>query len=171
MITSFSLPGRAAETVILKYGILRESLTVPELTTFAETGAMSAGLQAHLKLAHQSPEVVQKYLTQTVRINPILLDRALNSPVGNLILDEVSQAVKTPAGAADRQALRGALILSAQPDSNISILEVLQNYPTQDVLIDGDHLVQTYNQLNILAKRLQNPLGGIKSAFDMQLKN
>lgn len=151
----------AAQQVILKYGILRESVSVSDLTTFAETGNAPPALQAHLRLSGQKPEAVRQTLTKEVRINPIVLDRVLNSPIGDALLDPLSQAIRTPTGGADRQALRGALALSASGDGKFSVLEIVQKYPTQEVLIDGDRIVDAYRRLSDLADRLKAPLGGI----------
>jgi hypothetical protein len=151
----------AAERVILKYSVLRESISVSDLTAFADKGEISPALQAHLRLSKQDPEAVRRSLTRPVTINPILLDRVLNSPIGNVLLDPLSQAIRTPKGGADRAALRSALTLSASGDSKLSILEVVQKYPTQEVLLDGDRLVDAYKRLSELADRLQNPLGKV----------
>lgn len=151
----------AAQQVILKYGILRESVAVSDLTTFAETGNASPALQAHLKLSGQKPEAVRQSLTKEVRINPIVLDRVMNSPIGDALLDPLSQAIRTPTGSADKQALRGALALSASGDGKFSVLEIAQKYPTQEVLIDGDRIVDAYRRLSDLADRLRSPLDNI----------
>lgn len=156
-----SLPAIAAEQVILKYRVLRESVSVPELTTFAQTGEISSDLQAYFKLSGQKPETVRETLTKPVKINPVLLDRILNSPVGEVLLDQMGQAIQTPKGGAERQALRSALVLSASEDGELSILEVLQKYPTAEVVLDGDRVEGAYRQLNDLAERLKNPLGDI----------
>ena len=151
----------AAQKVVLKYGILRESVSVSDLTTFAETGNASPALQAHLKLSRQRPEAVRQTLTREIRINPIVLDRVLNSPIGDALLDPLSQAIRIPRGGADKQALRGALALSASGDGKLSVLEIAQKYPTQEVLIDGDRVVDAYRRLSNLADRLRAPLGSI----------
>ncbi|MBW4440038.1 MAG: alpha/beta hydrolase [Plectolyngbya sp. WJT66-NPBG17] len=151
----------AAERVIFKYKILRESLSVPELTTFAQTGEVSNNLQTYLRLSRQNPETVRRTLTQPIKVDPILLDRVLNSPLGNGLLDQLGQAIQTPRGGAERQALRAALALSASGDGSISVLEILQNYPTQEVVLDGDRIEVAYRRLNELVDRLRNPLGQI----------
>jgi Alpha/beta hydrolase of unknown function (DUF1400) len=153
----------AAERVVLKYGVLRESISVGELTAFGDKGEISPALQSYLRLSKQDPLAVRRSLTRPVTINPILLDRVLNSPIGNALLDPLSQAIRTPKGGADRQAIRAALTLSASGDNRLSILEVLQKYPTQEVMLDGDRLVDAYKRLSELADRLQNPLGKIFS--------
>lgn len=153
-----SSPAIAANRVILKYKILRESVSVPELTTFAQTGEMSNDLQTYFRLSGQKPETVRSTLTKPIKVDPVLLDRVLNSPLGNGILDQLGQAIQTPKGGAERQALRAALTLSASGDGSISILEILQNYPTDEVVVDGDRIEGAYRQLNELVDRLRNPL-------------
>lgn len=151
----------AAQRVVLKYRIFRRSVSVEELTTLAETGEASPALQTYLRMAGKQPEEVRQVLTQEVQVNPVTLDRILNSAVGNVVLNQVNQAIYTPSRQADRQAMRSALTLSASEDSKISLIEVLQNYPTEEVHVDGDRLVQTYNQLQRLEGRLSDLIQGI----------
>lgn len=156
-----SLQAMAAEQVVLKYRVFRESVSVRDLTEFAQTGNPSPDLQTYLRLSRQNPAAVRRTLVQPIPVNLVLLDRVLNSPAGNVILDRLGQSIQTPRGGAEREALRAALTLSASRDNNISILEILQNYPTQEVVIDGDRIETAFRQLSDLAARLQNPLGGI----------
>jgi Alpha/beta hydrolase of unknown function (DUF1400) len=151
----------AADRVVFKYKILRESVSVPELTTFAETGTASSDLQTYFRLSGQKPETVRQTLTKPIKVNPVLLDRVLNSPLGNTLLDQLGQAIQTPKGGAERQALRAALVLSASGDGSLSILEILQKYPTQEVVVNGDRIETAYRQLNEFVDRLRNPLGRI----------
>ncbi len=137
----------AAESVILKYGFLRESISVTELSTFAKTGEMSSSLDAHLDLANQNPETVRNVLTQEISVNPILLSQILNSPWGEILLDRVTEFIRTPSGRASRESLRGALVTSALPDKNIRLIEVLENYPTAQVHVEGDRLVEIYSRI------------------------
>lgn len=155
----------AAETVLLKYRIFRESIAVKELTTFAQTGELSTSLRVNLALAKQEPKTIRKYLTESVAVSPVLLDRILNSPIGNIVLDQIGEAIHTPSRKADRQALRAALVLSASSDRNgsgaknsISLIEVIQNYPTSEVEVEGEVLERAYRQLRQLGGNLQDLL-------------
>ncbi len=154
-----SLPAFAAEQVVLKYRVFRESLSVKELTTFADTGKLSTLLRVNLTLAQQDPKKVRRYLTEPVKVNVVILDRVLNSPVGNVILDQISQVIHTPSRKADRQAMRSALMLSASKDSDIKLIEIINNYPSTEVEVDGDNLEKAYRQLRRLQGSLQNILG------------
>jgi hypothetical protein len=100
----------AAETVTLKYGILSDSISVDELTQFAEIGEMSSDLQFYLRPGRQNPERIREALSQEVAIHVTTLDRTLRNPVGDLLLDHVGQAIYSPTRAASRQALRSATI-------------------------------------------------------------
>jgi len=149
----------AAEKVVLEYGVFRGSVRVSELTAFAETGEVSAPLQFYLKAGRADPQAVRQALNQPIAVSPVVLDRILNSPVGGIVLDQVSQAVHTPSARADRQALRSALVLSAARDGKITLIETIQRYPTSEVHVEGDRLVRAYRQLSALEGRIQDLLG------------
>lgn len=152
-----SAPAFAADQVVLIYGPLRGSLSVAELATFAETGELSPTLAAYLKMANQDPEEVRRALNNEVKVKPTTLDKALNNPVGDVVLDQVGEVIQTPSGGANRQAMRGALVISASDDDRISLIEVIQNYPTPEVHVRGDRLLEAYETLS----RLERGLGGI----------
>lgn len=151
-------PAWAAESVLLKFLIFRESISVSELSTFAETGELSPTLNAYMAMSKQDPQNVQAILTQSVPVNLIMMDRVLNTPVGDIILDRLSEAIHTPSNQANRQALRSALVLSASGDNQITLMEVIENYPTSEVHVEGDRLLEAYSQLSRLSGRLQDIL-------------
>ncbi|MBD2604562.1 alpha/beta hydrolase [Scytonema hofmannii FACHB-248] len=153
------VPALAAETVVLKYRIFRESVSVQELSTFAQTGKLSTTLRVNLALARQNPQAIRQYLTQPVKVNPVILDKVLNSRIGNVILDQLTQVIHTRSRQADKQALRGALVVSASKDRQITLIEVIQNYPTKEVEVEGDRLEAAYHQLRRLQGNLQDILG------------
>lgn len=149
----------AAEQVVLNYRSFSESISVEELSNFAETGELSTSLRLNLALARQDPKEIRQYLTQQVLVNVLLLDHVMNSPIGNFVLDEVSQALHTPSRRANRLALRSALVLSASGDGNITLIETIQNYPTAVVEVEGDRLESAYRQLRRIGVILQDLLG------------
>ena len=148
------VPALAAESVVLKYRIFRESVSVQELSTFAQTGKLSTSLRVNLALARQNPEAIRQYLTEPVKINPVILDKVLNSRIGNVILDQLTQVIHTRSRQADKQALRAALVVSASKDRQITLIEVIENYPTNEVEVEGDRLEAAYRQLRRLQENL-----------------
>jgi hypothetical protein len=153
-----STPVFAAERVVLNYGIFRESLSVDELSTFAQTGELSRSLRVNFALARQNPKAIRQYLTEPIKVNLVFLDRVLNSRIGNIILDQISEVIYTPSRRVDQQALRAALVLSASQDGQVSLIEIIKNYPTNEVEVDGKRLESAYRQLRRLQARLQDLL-------------
>jgi hypothetical protein len=144
---ALSLPTAAAERVILKYSILRESISVAELSTLAKTGEASDSLKAYLIMVNKRPEDLQRVLAYKVNVDPVFLSKMLNSFPGEFMLEQIGIAIHTPSQKSDKQALRGAIVTSAMSDGNLSLIEVLQNYPTEEVHVEGDRLVELYSQL------------------------
>ena len=70
-VFSATIPTQAAEQVILKYSILRESISVKELSTLANTGEVSSSLNAYLKLANKQPEELRGLLNNNVDVDPV----------------------------------------------------------------------------------------------------
>lgn len=58
--------------------------------------------------------------------------------------------VHTPSRRAGQQALRSALVLSANDDGQITLTEILENYPTAVVEVEGDRLESAYRLLQRL---------------------
>ncbi|WP_124976070.1 alpha/beta hydrolase [Aphanothece sacrum] len=144
---SWVIPVQAAEQVILTYSILRESVSVDELSDLAKTGSVSPALKSYLKLANKNPEDLRNVLNQSVNVDPVILSKVLNSFAGNYVLDEVGQIIHTPSKRASRESLRGALVTSAVSDRNIQVVEILENYPTSELHVDGDRLAEIYKQI------------------------
>ena len=153
-IVFYSNAAAGAEKVVLKYSAIRMTLPVSELEIFAETGQMSPALEMLLGKANKDPEAVRNSLTRPVKVSQSFLDRTLNSKVGEIILDEVGQVIRTPSGKANREALREALVLSATNDNEITLLEAMKNYPNSEVYVEGDRLVEAYGQLVALSEQL-----------------
>lgn len=153
-ILFYSTAAVASEKVVIKYSVIRMTIPVSELEIFAETGTMSPALELLLGQVKKDPEVVRRSLTKPVKVSQRLLDRTLNSQVGDLILDEVGQVIRTPSGNANKEALRAALVLSATSDNQITLLETIKNYPTTEVYVEGDRLVEAYGKLVALSEQL-----------------
>ncbi|HIK26540.1 MAG: alpha/beta hydrolase [Oscillatoriaceae bacterium SKW80] len=142
-----SVSAFAAQKVIVKAGIFQISIPVSQLEHFAETGEMSSSLSKVVKATKQDPPVIRHTLTHEVAVDFLFLERALNHPLGELLLDKLGEVVHTPSNQANRQALRSAVVLSAAADNKISLLEVIQNYPTSEVEVEGERIIDAAEHL------------------------
>jgi hypothetical protein len=137
VIIILPVPAIAAETINFSRGIASQSVSLEELMTFAKTGESSPALDFLLKFTGHNPEVIRLLLVQEIPISAATASYLLNSPLGDYILDRASAVVNTGASKGNREALRGALIESAEGDGKVSLLEVWDNYPTKEVVVDG----------------------------------
>jgi hypothetical protein len=141
------LPAVASEQVVLKYAPLSRTLPMSALRQLADTGQPTSQLRQYLKLANQSPEEVQAGLTDSIEMDHVRLDQMLNSPLGDIFLDEVSLIVHTPTNLEDRKALRSALILDASDDGQLTVIDTLENYPTTEVTVEGRRLARLFRRI------------------------
>jgi hypothetical protein len=147
-VFSYIPHAEASQQVVLKYRIFQQNVSVRELRTLADTGKASDTLKFYLDKAGKEPDDLRRALTQEVKVNPTLLYRVLNSPIGEGMLDQASQVIHTPSKRADIQSLRGALVSSALDDGNITLIETLENYPTQEVYLEGDRVAEVMQNIN-----------------------
>lgn len=148
---------KAAETVVLRYGIFRGSVPVADLNEFAETGEATGRIRRYLRLADQEPQQFQQILTETATVSPNRLDFFLASPAGDLVLDELSRYIYAP-DSDSRKDLRSAITASAV-DQQLSLLEVLQNYPTEKVHINVRRAISTYQRFAQVQSDVDSALG------------
>lgn len=150
------VPAMAAETVVLKYSVFQLAVPISTLETLAGTGETSMQLNTLLKLGKVNPDSVRQVLIQPIPAPGGPLETGLNTLPGQVVLDEVSQVIHTPNREGDREALKTALILSAKDDNRITLLETLQNYPTDEVHLNGERLMDAYKTLANFGKTLSN---------------
>jgi hypothetical protein len=161
-IVFMSVPAQAAEQVILKYSVLRESIPVADLSNLAYKGEVSSSLENYLEMANKKPEDLRQVLNEEVDVKAVTLSKMLNSYPGEFLLDRAGEIVHTPSQRASRESLRGALVTSAVEDDKIKLIEVLENYPTSEVHVEGDRLVELYNTLDGVVAKLSE----IEGVFD-----
>ena len=137
----------AAESVVLRYGLFEESVSVSDLSTFAETGEQSSSLKTYFRMTNAQPQQVQEVLTREIKVDAVPLSKILNTLPGEVLLDGASEVIQTPTESASRQSLRSALVSSALTDDSVTLIEVLENYPTTDVHVEGDRLLEVYTRL------------------------
>lgn len=129
--------------VVFALGLMQESLDIRDLTSFAQTGEIPTGWNTYFSLLRLKPEDFRGILITESKVSMKFLDDILNNLIGEYILFQVGQVIHTPSRQANIQALRSALVLSTADDNKLSILEFLQNYPAQRVIVEGLNLVRT----------------------------
>ena len=138
----------AAEKIIFTYGAITESVSLKELQDFAYQGKTSASLDFLLNYSKQNPLLMRRILKQEFPADTKLIYKLFNTVPGESLLSQTGNVVSSKSKRADVTALRGTLIASASNDNMISLIELLENYPTQQVYINGKVLAKIRQKLN-----------------------
>ncbi|GAB4459875.1 MAG: hypothetical protein OHK0037_06070 [Elainellaceae cyanobacterium] len=136
------LPNYANRRLVIALGPLRPSISIGDLTTFAETGYLSPGWRSMLRIARIAPDELRQALSHKVAASATDLDEDLNSLLGEYALFKIGDVIQTPSDRANIQALRSTLVLSAAGDDQFTLLELLQRYPTSQIVLNGGRLIR-----------------------------
>ncbi|MEM7590271.1 MAG: alpha/beta hydrolase [Cyanobacteria bacterium P01_A01_bin.83] len=139
---------QASEEIIFTYGGASQSVSLSELQTFADTGEASPSLDFLLNFGKQNPLLIRWILKQEFPANTTLIYDLLNTAPGEYVLSQTSNVVGTRSQRANVKALRGALVASASDDNIISLIELLEDYPTEKVYVDGKLLAKARKNLS-----------------------
>ena len=146
----------AAQKVTFQYGMASHSVSIQELEHFVATGETTPAIDFAIKKSKQNPETVRWMLTQQFPADAQFVNNLLNTPPGEYFLSQTSDVINTRSDNANIRALRGSLITSASDDHHVSFLELLQNYPTQQVYVDAKKLAKTRREIMTSIEEVQN---------------
>lgn len=137
----------ASEKVIFKYNGATQSVSLEELQTFANTGETSPALDFLLKFGKQNPFMIRWVLTQQFPAHTKLIYDLLNTAPGEYVLSQTGNILGSKSERANITALRGALVAAASDDNLISLMELIEKYPTEEVYVDGKILSKAQQDL------------------------
>lgn len=137
----------ASEDIIFKHGGATQSVTIEELQTFAKTGETSTSLETLFKFGKQNPNLIRWIIRQQFTANTKVVYDLLNTAPGEYVLSQTGNVLGSKSERANIKALRGALVRSISDDNTISLIELLENYPTKEVYIDGKILAKARDNL------------------------
>lgn len=148
-------PAIAADRLVFEFGPIGRSIAIADLRTLAETGEAARDIRWYLNLANLTPEEFQQTLNQQIGLRQQLVDRVGYSLPGEFALHQIGNTIHTRSRQANIQAIRGSLLLSTREDDKISLLEFLENYPTQSVHVDGVSLLRFSRDVNRLKDKIE----------------
>jgi predicted dienelactone hydrolase len=146
---------KAAETVVIRYGLFAESIPLADLKTAAATGEFPRSLDLFTKrLSEQQRRTFLGMLRMRVPLNVVTLSRLLNTQIGTTILNDLSTAVVRK-DQASVQSLRAALVLGSSSPQGLSVLSFISAYPSQRLEINLPQALAVMGSLNTAFWRTQ----------------
>ena len=131
----------AAEKIRLSYGILNFSLSVESLKIYAETGKITPEFEFYTKFLNEQLLLqLRHWLQKDWERDLVSLYRYTHSPQGEELLQEIGNVVTTHSQTNGFYALRAALIKAATQSEDWTILDVIQQFPTEYMQINTKEL-------------------------------
>lgn len=162
----------AAEKLVVAYGPLNAAVSIKDLETLVNTGDVPGSLRFYLNLAGLDPAMLRNLLSMELGASRDFMTGMLTSDSGEQLLAQMSQVVHLPPNRPDIQVLKSAeqdyrqpseaeniealrtALTKAADDRQVTVLEVLQSYPTEKVYLNAVKLIQFANSLESEAAQL-----------------
>ena len=154
---------KAAERIQFRYGLYELVVTRAELEAFAETGEAEGGLK--MLLGRLGPELggqFQGALQANYDLNPVLASRFANTRSGEQLLTEAGSLIQTESGLNGFKGLRAALVLSAAEPGGLTLLGLIEKFPT-DIQIDIGRALATSKDFKRLLGETQQAIGQLEA--------
>ncbi|NEZ56399.1 alpha/beta hydrolase [Adonisia turfae] len=142
----FIAPTLAAEDVTLSYGLLELSVSVASLEGYATDNQVSEELEFYLKfLNEEERRDLREILTTPLDVSAVTLSQVLYDPLGELWLDRLGNVIQTASRQNGARGLRGALILAADDEGGLTLLNLIRRFPTPTLRINSVEILDVVN--------------------------
>lgn len=131
----------AADKIKLIYGPFSCSLSVESLKTYAETGKITSEFKPYTKfLSEENLIQLRHWLQKDFDRNVVGIHEYTHSPNGKELLQEIGTVVTTHSKRNGFYALRSALIQAATKSDDWTVIDVIQQFPTENMQINTKEL-------------------------------
>lgn len=162
--TLSAAPVAAAERVTLTYGFVEISTTVTELKNYADTGIPSRELNSYLRfLSSEQRTQFLEALRVRQDVDHVQISQFLYSAIGENILRILGGVIQTEGRQDGAKGLRGSLVLAAADPEGLSLLGILEQFPTDNVRIDSQRAFRAISALTDLIQNTERAIAAIRA--------
>jgi len=155
-------PALGADRIYVTYGPLEVSVPIESLALFAKEGKIDSNLDGLAQYANKAQLAeIRSGLQAKAEISPVTIAQFLYTPQGEVLLERLGRVVQTKARQPGFYAIRAALILAAADPEGLTILNVLQKFPTYGIRIDVARGLDIANKLTSLINRSNRTIAGV----------
>ncbi|MGV2831384.1 alpha/beta hydrolase [Myxosarcina sp. GI1(2024)] len=149
-------PAVSAERITTYVGPLQLSVSVDSLEKFAREGKVNPDLGLIVnRLEEETLVEFRKILQQRFEVDPALIYRVTRIPIAERLIGQLGRSIKIAPQINGLYGIRSSLILAAADAEGLTILNVLRHFPTKDILVSFDFILQLQRELEILSSYRQ----------------
>ncbi|WP_088892672.1 alpha/beta hydrolase [Leptolyngbya ohadii] len=146
----------SANRLLLSYGLLEREIPVSSLRAYAEDGTIDADLRSYKPyLSDEQLQQLRQVLNAKANLSPVAVAQFLYTEQGEILLDRLSAVIRTESNLPGFYAIRSALILAAADPDGLTLLNVLEKFPTTDIRIDLPQTLKIAGDLEALVRQTQ----------------
>ena len=154
-------PVISAEKIEFNYSLLGFKIRVQDLSDFATKGEVSDSLNFYLKrISPKKTKRLQKFLTQSYDVDPVLVYRYSRTSVGIKMLQRVGEIIQLPGYLNGFYGLRAAVVQTAQLPDGINLIDFLKGFPT-DIKLNLKELLKLVKQVSQAEEDTQEFIAGL----------
>lgn len=166
-----ALPSSAAERVVLSYGFLEVAIPIDSLEAFAREGQVDDDLDSYLRSASvEARKELQEILLTPMEVSPATLSQFLYSTSGEVLLQYLGNLIQTDSRLNGFYALRSAVVLAAADAEGLTLLNVLQQFPTPTVRVDGLQTLRVAGAAAQLVEQTEQAIALIDQQSALEIK-
>lgn len=153
---------QAAERIEFSYGLLEFDLSVDSLQNYAETGTVDSDLDFYFHFLSSTAEAeLQGVLHLSHDMSPWEVSQLLYSGIGEESLQNIGALVQTESQQNGFHALRSAIIQSSADPEGLSVLGVLQHFPSESIHINVAQALDLAHAISEFADLSKDTLAAI----------
>ncbi|MEO0537345.1 MAG: alpha/beta hydrolase [Cyanobacteria bacterium P01_A01_bin.123] len=136
-VLTAAFPARSAERIQFFFGPFEPTIYVEDLAQLVEDGTISDRFRPVAdRLGEEQLVNVRSLLSTTFEIDSVMISQFTYGPVGERLLQQAGQVVRTDNMLSGSRALRAALIFAAAEEDGLTILNIIQQFPLETIQID-----------------------------------
>lgn len=157
-------PSLSAERIYLSYGLLGRSVAIKELEIYARTGEITGDLALYAQYAGPARLAqLREALLTPIGFDAVAVSQFLYSPQGEILLDRLGQVIQSEARQSGFLGLRAALILAAAEPEGMTLLNVMQQFPTPGIRVDLGRSLEFADELSTIVQETRQAVAAINT--------
>ena len=163
----------SAEQIRFWYAPFGEfTIYISDLEKFAKEGKLSKRLEFYLeKLSPPQQAQFREALTKRYSISHIMAAQFSYAPIGEILIRRLGRILEMAPDLNGFSALRASLILSAQSEEGVSILNLLQRYPAPVIYLDLARGLEAYAEVSQLLYKREFAIAAIEKHAIAETQN
>jgi predicted dienelactone hydrolase len=166
-------PVQSAEQIRFWYAPFGEfTIYVSDLEKFAKEGKLTKRLEFYLeRLSPQQQTQLREVLTTRYSLSHVTASQFSYSPIGEILVRRLGRILQMTPELNGFSALRASLILSAQSEEGLSVLNLLQRYPVPVIYLDLPRGLQAYAEVSQFLYKKDQAIAAIEKQAIAESQN